>query len=148
MAATPATVREVMGKYMQAWSTNDKALLLSIFAPDAQWEDPVGTPPFVGHAGIGGFWDFAHQGEAEGRTIAPRVEQMIACANHGILRFTMQVRLPAQNQGLDLAVVDHFELDDDGLIRRARAFWDEGCVSVPPGMALFAPNIEQAHKSA
>ena len=146
MAAGAAQVREVIRKYMQAWSTNDKALLLSIFAPDARWEDPVGTPPFVGHAGIGGFWDFAHQGADEGRTIAPRIDQIIACGNEGILRFTMQVRLPAKNQGLDLAVVDHFELNDAGLIQRARAFWDEGCVSVPAGMELFAPNIEQAHR--
>jgi steroid Delta-isomerase len=147
MTTSAAQVREVIGKYMQAWSTGDKALLLSIFAEDATWEDPVGTPAFVGHAGIAGFWDFAHQGAGQGRTIMPRIDQIIACGNEGILRFTMQVRLPAENQGLDLAVVDHFLLNDAGLIQRARAFWDESCVSVPPGMALFAPNIDQAHKS-
>ena len=147
MAATPAQVREVIGKYMQAWSTGDKALLLSIFAADASWEDPVGTPPFVGHAGIGKFWDFAHQGADEGRTIQPRIDQIIANGNEGILRFTMQVRVPGENKGLDLAVVDHFELNDAGLIRRARAFWDESCVSVPAGMGLFAPNIEDAYQA-
>ena len=145
MPATPAQVRETMRRYLHAWSTGDKALLLSLFAPDARWEDPVGTPAFVGHAGIGGFWDFAHAGE--GRSIAPRLEQMIACGNEGILRFTMQVRLPAHNQGLDLAVVDHFELNDDGLIRRARAFWDEGCAGVPAGMTMFAPNIDDAPRA-
>ena len=131
MAANAAQVREVIGKYMRAWSTGDKALLLGIFAPDATWEDPVGTPAFVGHEGIGRFWDFAHQGADQGRTIMPRIDQLIANGNEGILRFTMQVRLPAENKGLDLAVVDHFELNDAGLIRRARAFWDESCVSVP-----------------
>jgi steroid delta-isomerase len=147
MAASAAQVREVIGKYMQAWSTGDKALLLSIFAADATWEDPVGTPAFVGHEGVGRFWDFAHQGADQGRTILPRIDQIIACGNEGVLRFTMQVRVPAENKGLDLAVVDHFELNDAGLIRRARAFWDETCVSVPAGMALFAPNIEEAHKA-
>ena len=147
MAATATQVREVIGKYMQAWATGDKALLLGIFAPDASWEDPVGTPAFVGHEGIGKFWDFAHMGAEQGRTIQPRIEQIIANGNEGILRFTMQVRVPAENKGLDLAVVDHFELNDAGLIRRARAFWDEGCVSVPAGMELFAPNIEEAYTS-
>lgn len=147
MAATPDQVRETIRKYMQAWATNDKALLLGLFAPDATWEDPVGTPPFVGHEGVSRFWDFAHAGAGEGRTIQPRVDQIIANGHEGILRFTMQVRLPAENKGLDLAVVDYFELDDAGLIRRARAFWDEGCVSVPPGMELFAPNIEEAYQS-
>lgn len=145
MSATSQRVREVIASYMQAWSTGDKQLLLSIFAPDASWEDPVGSPPFIGHEGISRFWDFAHQGAAEGRTIAPRIEQIIACGNEGILRFTMQVRLPASNQGLDLAVVDHFELNADGLIQRARAFWDESCASAPPGMDFFVPNIDQAH---
>ena len=51
----------------------------------------------------------------------------------------------AQNKGLDLAVVDYFELNDAGLIKRARAFWDEGCVGVPAGMEIFAPNVDEAH---
>ena len=32
MAATPDQVREVIGKYMEAWATGNKELLLSIFA--------------------------------------------------------------------------------------------------------------------
>lgn len=147
MAATPDQVRDVIRKYMQAWSTNDKALLLSIFAADATWEDPVGTPPFRGHEGVSKFWDFAHMGAEQGRTISPRIDQIIANGNEGILRFTMQVRLPAENKGLDLAVVDYFEVNDEGLIQRARAFWDEACVSVPAGMELFAPNIDEAYES-
>jgi len=146
MAASAQQVREVIGKYMEAWATGNKELLLSIFAEDATWEDPVGAPPFVGHAGVSKFWDFAHMGADQGRTIAPRIDQVIACGNEGILRFTMQVRLPAENKGLDLAVVDYFELNDHGLIARARAFWDESCVSVPAGMELFAPNIEEAYQ--
>ena len=91
MAATPAQVREVIGKYMEAWATGNKELLLSIFAEDATWEDPVGSPAFVGHEGVAKFWDFARQGADEGRTISPRIDQVIACGNEGILRFTMQV---------------------------------------------------------
>ena len=101
MAATPAQVREVIGKYMEAWATGNKELLLSIFAEDATWEDPVGSPAFVGHEGVAKFWDFARQGADEGRTISPRIDQVIACGNEGILRFTMQVRLPAENKGLE-----------------------------------------------
>jgi len=146
MAASAQQVREVIGKYMEAWATGDKELLLSIFAEDATWEDPVGTPPFIGLAGVSKFWDFAHMGADQGRTIAPRIDQVIACGNEGILRFTMQVRLPAENKGLDLAVVDYFDINDAGKIARARAFWDESCVSVPAGMELFAPNIDEAYE--
>ena len=54
MPATPAQVRRAIENYVKAWATGDKELFLSLFAPDAQWWDPVGTPPFKGvlkHAG-------------------------------------------------------------------------------------------------
>lgn len=144
MAATPEQVRRAIDQYVEAWTNNDRERLLAVFAEDATWEDPVGTPMFKGHDGISQFWDFAHQGEE--RSLTPRVEQIIACGNEGILRFVMQVRLAAKNQGLDLQVVDHFVLNDDGRVQTARAFWDESCVGVPEGMALFAPNMDEAHK--
>lgn len=144
MPATPAQVRAVIEKYVQAWATNDKALLLSIFAEDAVWTDPVGTPPFQGHAGVSAFWDFAHQDAS--RQLSPRVNHIVACANEGILDFTMQVRLPQSNQGLDLHVVDRFVLNEQGRIQSASAYWDEGCASCPPGMDFFVPNIDEAYK--
>ena len=39
MAVTPAEVRVVLQKYIEAWVLGDKALLLSIFAEDAAWCD-------------------------------------------------------------------------------------------------------------
>lgn len=144
MAATPQQVREVIGKYVEAWTNGDRELLLSLFAEDATWYDPVGTPAFQGHAGIGRFWDFARKDPK--RQIRPVPQQIIACANEGILRFVMQVRLPETNQGLDLQVVDRFVLNDEGRIVLAQAYWDETCASVPEGMELFAPNIEEAYQ--
>jgi hypothetical protein len=44
-------------------------------------EDPVGTPPFRGHAGIGKFWDFALSDPS--RQITPRLEEIRACGNQG-----------------------------------------------------------------
>ena len=145
MPATPDQIRSVIEQYVKAWTTNDRELLLSLFAEDAVWEDPVGAPPFVGHEGVGRFWDFAHQDAS--RQMVPRPEQIIACGNEGILRFVMQVRIPDQNQGLDLHVVDHFVLNDAGRIQTARAFWDEQCAQCPPGMDMFAPDIDDAYES-
>src|SRR5579884_1787388 len=48
VAATPAQVRAVIENYVKAWATGDKALILSLFAENAIWNDPVGTPPFIG----------------------------------------------------------------------------------------------------
>ena len=145
MAATPDQVKQAMENYIKAWATNDKDLFLSLFADDATWEDPVGTPPFIGKEGVTKFWDFAHQGEE--RSLNPEITQMIACGNEGILRFTMKVRLPEKNQGLDLHAVDHFVLNDQGKVQQARAFWDEHCLKAPEGMEMFIPDISDIHGS-
>jgi hypothetical protein len=55
------------------------------------------------------------------------------------------VRLPHLNQGLDLNVTDRMVFNERGKIRLAQAYWDATCVSVPEGMTLFAPNIDEAY---
>ena len=145
MPSTPQQVRHALEQYIKAWGTNDKTLFLSLFAADASWADPVGTPEFKGHDGIGKFWDFAHQDPS--RQLTPRLEEIRACGSEGILRFTMQVRIPSTNEGLDLSVVDYVVLNDQGKIQSARAFWDERNVSAPPGMKLFAPNVADAYEA-
>jgi steroid delta-isomerase len=144
MAATPQQVRDALNNYVTAWATNNKALLLSAFAEDASFCDPAGTPEFIGHEGIGRFWDFAHQDP--NRLMTPKFEEIRACGSEGVLRFTMQVRVPSQNKGLDLSIIEYARLNDAGKIATLRAFWDETSASVPPGMELFAPDVSDAYK--
>ena len=144
MPATPDQVRKVMQSYVQAWATGDRKLFISLFAKDARWADPVGSPEFVGIDAIGGFRDFARKDGS--RQLTPKVEEMRACGNEGILRFTMQVRIPSRNEGLDLSIIDHFIVNDAGQIQVARAFWDETTVSVPAGLKPFAPDVSEAHE--
>ena len=144
MPVTPQVVRQVIETYVRAWASGDRDLVLSVFAADCLWNDPVGTPPFKGHAGVGHFWDFAHQDGT--RRLTPRVQRVIACANEGILHFVMEVRVPHLNQGLDLTVIERFVLNEQGKIQLAQAYWDEGCAAVPQGMQLFAPDISEAYQ--
>jgi steroid Delta-isomerase len=144
MAATPQQVRRVLEDYVKAWATGDRELFLSLFAEDASWSDPVGTPEFRGHAAIGRFWDFAHQGDE--RQLMPRVEEIRANANEGILRFVMQVRIPSRGEGLDLSVIDYVVLNDEGRIQLSRAFWDETHATTPPGLKPFAPDVSDAYE--
>ena len=132
---------ETIEAYAKAWATGDKELLLSIFAEDAIWHDPVGTPPFKGLKGVEKFWDFSHQDSS--RQLTPVVHEIIACGNEGILRFTMQVHL---NQGLDMSIIDYFQVNDDGKITTAKAFWDRTKVTAPDGMQIFLPNIDEAYE--
>lgn len=146
MPASPEAVRTALENYIRAWTIKDKALLLSLFAEDGVLEDPVGTPPFVGHAAIGRFWDFALQGT--NRTVTPRLQEIRTCANQGILRFVMEVRVPDLKQGLDLSIIEYATLNDEGKISRLAVFWDESSVSAPEGWALFAPNVEDAYEKS
>jgi steroid Delta-isomerase len=144
MSATPDDTRKALNNYIKAWATNDKALLMSILSADAVFCDPVGTPEFIGHEGIGKFWDFSHMGE--GRTLTPVLEEIRACGSEGILRFTMQVRIPSANQGLNLSIIEYVQIDDDGKIKSLRAFWDETSVAKPEGMDLFNPNVSEFYE--
>ena len=144
MSATPDDTRKALNNYIKAWATNDKALLMSILSADAVFCDPVGTPEFIGHEGIGKFWDFSHMGE--GRTLTPVLQEIRACGSEGILRFVMQVRIPSANQGLDLSIVEYVQIDDAGKIKSLRAFWDETSVAKPDGMDLFNPNVSEIYE--
>jgi steroid Delta-isomerase len=140
---TPEVVRKTLESYVRAWATHDKALFLSLFASDCEWSDPVGTPPFKGQEGVTRFWDFAHRDAAT--QMSPKLHRIVACANEGILNFTMQVRIPSRNQGLDLFIIERFVLNATGQIQLVQAYWDQGSVSVPEGMQGFVPNIDEAY---
>ena len=145
MPATPDDTRKALNNYIKAWATNDKALLMSILSADAVFCDPVGTPEFIAHEGIGKFWDFSHMGE--GRTLTPVLEEIRACGSEGILRFTMQVRIPSANQGLNLSIIEYVVIDDDGKIKSLRAFWDETSAAKPEGMDMFNPNVSEIYET-
>lgn len=144
MRATPDQVRAGFAAYLRAWATNDRALMLSLFAEDCVFEDPVGTPPFRGRAGIERFWDFSHA-EPDVR-LTPRMEEIRACADQGIMRFTMEVRQPSRNRGIDLSLIEHVELAGDGLIKQVRVFWDASSVSVPEGMDAYTGTLDAAYE--
>ena len=146
MPITADEVRDVVRRYVEAWKNGDKSLLLSIFAEDATWCDPVGTPAFAGHSGVAAFWDFAHRDQE--RELTPEVNRIVVCANEAILDFTMKVRIRRLNQGLDLRVVDRFVLNDQGKIQSASAYWDESSASAPEGMDFFVPNIDEAYEGS
>ena len=144
MPVNSEQTRKTLNDYIAAWATNDKELLLSVFAKDAVFCDPAGTPEFIGHDGISKFWDFAHNGNK--RQLQPRLEEIRACGNEGILRFTMQVRAPEANQGIDLSIIEYVQFNDDAKISALRAFWDESNASCPPGMDFLSPDISEVYE--
>jgi steroid Delta-isomerase len=128
IVAAEQRTRAAVDAYLDAWKRGDKQALLALYAEDAEWTDPVGTPPMRGRAAIGEFWDKSHGG---GTRMTPQLERVIVCGDEAILLFTMQVR-GAKGGGMDLFVCDHFQVDAEGRIRSARAFWDTSGITPVP----------------
>ena len=86
----PERVRAVVDAYVDAYRRNDRQACLDLFAADAEWHDPVGEPPHVGHEGIGMFWDQAHA-MADSIVLVPN--DVIVCANQAAMVFEIHVSI-------------------------------------------------------
>ena len=132
-------VQAALNNYVLAYETNDKALFKSLWDDQAVFEDPVGADPCIGIKAICEFWDFGH---SEGMEIKPTNVETIICSNEGILKAIMQVRNINDNSGMDISIVDHFIVNDNGKIISGRAFWDESSISQPNDIHSIDINVD------
>jgi steroid delta-isomerase len=116
--------RAAVEGYVDAWTRNDRNALLNVFADDASWADPAGTPPWQGRAKLGEFWDMAH---TAGSTLTPVVHRIVVCGNEAILLFRMEVRMPGGG-GMGVEACDQMIVNEQGKIQSGKAYWDQGCV--------------------
>jgi steroid delta-isomerase len=116
---TPEQVKAVAEAYVTASNANDKQTVLSRFAPDAVWFDPVGQPPHVGVDGIGAFFD-------ETRAMADRIEMklvdVIVCGAEAAMVLEIHVTIGESEMIMDC--VETVEVNDDGKISGMKAYWD------------------------
>lgn len=123
---TPHPARDASLASMTAVESGDREAWLSLFAPDAVVEDPIGPSPFspdgAGHHGIdeiAAFFDSVI-GPNEVRF---RIEQSWACgdeaANVGTITTTMGDGTVVHTDG-----VFTYRVGDDGRIVALRAFWE------------------------
>jgi steroid Delta-isomerase len=116
---TSEQVKAVAEAYVAASNANDKQTVLSYFAPDAVWFDPVGRPPHVGVDGIGAFYD-------ETRALADRIEMklvdVIACGTEAAMVLEIHATIGESEMIMDC--VETVEVNDDGKISGMKAYWD------------------------
>ena len=74
--------------------------------------------------------------------IKPINVETVICSNEGILKAVMQVRNINDNTGMDIAIVDHFVVNDEGKIISGRAFWDESSISQPSDVGSIDINVD------
>ena len=132
-------VQSALDNYVLAYKNNDKELFQSLWDDHAVFEDPVGADPCNGIEAICAFWDFGH---SNGMEIVPTNVETVICANEGILKAVMQVRNIADNSGMDISIVDHFNINERGKIISGRAFWDESTITQPKDVNSIDINVD------
>jgi steroid delta-isomerase len=117
---TPAEMRAIVDRYIDAMSTSNKERYVSLFATDATVEDPVGSDVHRGHDEIGAFWDFVHT-LSETITLVPTGPVRVAGTE---LAFPMQAVSDVGGSKMVVDIIDVFTIDSTGKISGMRAFWD------------------------
>jgi steroid delta-isomerase len=119
--------RKAAARSMQAVTAGDKQAWLALFAPGAVVEDPVGPSLFDpegkghhGHEGISAFWD-----KTIGLTERMRfdIRDSFAAGDEVANVGTITAFLP-NGMRVDTEGVFVYRVDERGLIRSLRAFWE------------------------
>jgi steroid delta-isomerase len=123
MAAPP--IVDVLERYAAFVSAGDVDGIVSLYAPDATIEIPVGGPV---HRGIDAIRAFYRDNElAQSLAVTGP-----ACAAGSEAAVAMRARIVRADRTVDIDVIDVASIDDEGRITRLRAFFDLGAVIRQP----------------
>jgi steroid Delta-isomerase len=120
VAATADQIKGTLDRYVEAFSAGDKQGYLSLFAPTATLEDPVGSAVCTGPDEIAGFWDGV-------RALTPSVvlerpgTPRIA---GGELAVDLRAVAEIGDTKMVVDIIDVMTFDEEGRITSLRAFWD------------------------
>lgn len=106
--------------YVAAFDAGDPEAAVAIFAEDAVVEDPIGTPPKVGHAAIREFYTMSM---ATGAKLVLDGPIRIATAHAA---FAFRVKLHFDGKDMTIHVIDTFAFDDAGKVTEMKAFFGPG----------------------
>jgi steroid delta-isomerase len=115
--ATPEQMTAAVHGYVDAFDKGDPEAVVALFAPDAIVEDPIGTPPKVGHDAIREFYAASMQTGAK-----LRLEGPIRLATD-YAAFAFQVELTMEGKSLTVDVIDTFKFNADGKVTEMRAYF-------------------------
>jgi steroid Delta-isomerase len=120
---TGERIRELVLRYLATFATGDIEARIALFAPDASFEDPVGTPPMIGHDALRAFFS-----QSGGMKISAELERIAICGNEAA--FAFRARLDAGEGGqVTIHPFETLVMNDDGLIAQMRAYFDADAIS-------------------
>ncbi len=120
MAATAEQIHATIDRYVAAFTAGDKDGYLSLFAPEAIVEDPVGSDLATGPDQIAAFWDGV-------RAMTPTItlEQTgVPRVAAGQVAWNLRAIAEVGDAKLAVDIIDVMDFDDQGRITSLRAYWD------------------------
>jgi steroid Delta-isomerase len=128
------TARELARRSQAAVKVKDRAEWLSLWAPDAVIQDPIGPSPFDpaghGHRGLDAIAAFYDNVIAPNELITFEIEHSYLCGNEVADVGLIRTVLPG---GSHVAVVNGvytYRCNDEGKLTALRAFWEFDSVQV------------------
>lgn len=111
----PEAMVTAVETYVAAFEASDPDMVVGLFAPDATVEDPVGTPPHVGHEAIRAFY-------ARSMTTGPKLvlEGPVRVAGD-TAAFAFHVTFADPDMRID--VIDLFQFGENGKVVSMKAFF-------------------------
>ncbi len=126
----PNTTEQAVAEYFAAIRAMDVERCVAVFAPDAEQQDPVGTPPNIGHAAIRAFFTRIFSGfQLVGLT-----EDGVFVNGHSAAVKWNGKGVAHNGKSVAFEGVDVLDCDAAGKIVLVRAFWDPA-----PVMAALQP---------
>ena len=114
--------RQVVEAYLASFESGDVQGRLALFAVDARFEDPVGTPPIEGHDGLLVFW-----GQGTGMNISMKLERLSVNGPEAAFVFTATLSSAGAGEVV-MRVIETMMLNEQGRISRMRAYFDVGSI--------------------
>ena len=114
------TFQNQVSRYFAAIRAMDVEAWLATFAEGAVSEDPYGSPPHEGKVALGQFFNAI---ASAFESVAMRADHLFISGNAAAVKFTITGK---GKNGRDVVAegIDVFEFDEEGLIRRIKAYWN------------------------
>lgn len=110
---------KIADTYMQAMGEGDYETVAALYADDARLEDPIGSEVLTGKQAITAFYKEATANDLVFKRTGP-----VRYANHEMV-FPFECVVTSGELKMKIEIIDHFVINDDGLIASMRAFWGQ-----------------------
>jgi steroid Delta-isomerase len=116
--ATRDEICAICDQYVALLSKGDAEGIVSLYDPNARVEDPIGSPPRVGHDAIREFYE-----RIGGVSItATRIGPVNVVGHEAAFQFRIDV--PLGDEAISMTAIDAMTFDDAGKIIAMRAYAD------------------------